>query len=210
MFEFNLINLSETDTPVWYMVDNIIIYIYTLISFFLLSYSLNIVCFGSDIVDPCKINIFCIYILELHRSNSNKPYWYICTYTILVSFWRSSSRFGDGYTIILRLVDTKSDSCPVSTYMKKSFPSIELKERHENVLQYQLPSHACCLARVFDVLANNYEELGIVDFSVSQTTLDQVRMMMMMQLGWKHSNLSISAKGFCNGPDPGCCVNSSK
>lgn len=79
-------------------------------------------------------------------------------------------------------MDTKSDpdSCPVVTYMKESFPSIELKERHENVLQYQLPSHACCLAHVFDVLANNYEELGIVDFSVSQTTLDQV----MMQLGW--------------------------
>uniref|UniRef100_A0A3B4GMH8 P-type phospholipid transporter n=1 Tax=Pundamilia nyererei TaxID=303518 RepID=A0A3B4GMH8_9CICH len=90
------------------------------------------------------------------------------------------NRFGDGYTIILRLADTKSDpdSCPVSTYMKECFPSIELKERHQNVLQYQLPSHACCLARVFDVLANNYEELGIVDFSISQTTLDQVRAVM--------------------------------
>lgn len=59
--------------------------------------------------------------------------------------------------------------------MTKAFPSIELKERHENMLQYQLPSHVCCLARVFDVLANNYEELGILDFSISQTTLDQVR-----------------------------------
>ncbi|XP_051232460.1 phospholipid-transporting ATPase ABCA1 isoform X2 [Dicentrarchus labrax] len=86
------------------------------------------------------------------------------------------NRFGDGYTIVLRLVDSKSspDSCPISTYMKSSFPSVELKERHQNVLQYQLPSHACCLARVFEVLANNHEELGIIDFSVSQTTLDQV------------------------------------
>ncbi|KAM7409632.1 hypothetical protein PAMA_001224 [Pampus argenteus] len=86
------------------------------------------------------------------------------------------NRFGDGYTIILRLVDRKTepDSCPINTYMKNCFPSIDLKECHQNVLQYQLPSHACCLARVFDVLANNYEDLGIVDFSVSQTTLDQV------------------------------------
>uniref|UniRef100_A0A3Q1FT28 ATP binding cassette subfamily A member 7 n=1 Tax=Acanthochromis polyacanthus TaxID=80966 RepID=A0A3Q1FT28_9TELE len=91
------------------------------------------------------------------------------------------NRFGDGYTIILRLADTKvdPDSCPVNAYMMKSFPSLQLKERHQNVLQYQLPSHTCCLARVFDVLANNYEELGVVDFSVSQTTLDQVRAMMM-------------------------------
>ncbi|XP_012735452.2 phospholipid-transporting ATPase ABCA1 isoform X1 [Fundulus heteroclitus] len=86
------------------------------------------------------------------------------------------NRFGDGYTIILRLADTKSDpeSCPVDAYMRTSFPIIELKERHQSVLQYQLPSHACCLARVFDFLANNCEELGVVDFSVSQTTLDQV------------------------------------
>ncbi|GLD49893.1 ATP-binding cassette sub-family A member 1-like protein [Lates japonicus] len=84
------------------------------------------------------------------------------------------NRFGDGYTIILRLADTNPDSCPVSSYMKNAFPSIELKERHQNVLQYQLPSHSCCLARVFDALANNHEELGIIDFSVSQTTLDQV------------------------------------
>lgn len=105
---------------------------------------------------------------------------YICNPCFFLAF---TSRFGDGYTIVLRLVDTKSnpDSWPVSTFMKKSFPSIELKEHHENVLQYQLPSHACCLPHVFDVLANNYEELGIVDFSVSQTTLDQVRTI--MQLG---------------------------
>ncbi|CAJ1060852.1 phospholipid-transporting ATPase ABCA1 isoform X1 [Xyrichtys novacula] len=85
------------------------------------------------------------------------------------------NRFGNGYTIILRLLDSKNDpDCPVDTYMRKAFPSSELKERHQNVLQYQLPSHACCLARIFDVLANNHDELGILDFSVSQTTLDQV------------------------------------
>ncbi|KAJ3599928.1 hypothetical protein NHX12_033882 [Muraenolepis orangiensis] len=86
------------------------------------------------------------------------------------------NRFGDGYTIVLRLADTKQaqDECPVDGYLRSSFPSIELKERHQNVLQYQLPSHACCLARVFEVMSNNYEELGITDFSVSQTTLDQV------------------------------------
>ncbi|XP_065811834.1 phospholipid-transporting ATPase ABCA1 isoform X1 [Labrus bergylta] len=86
------------------------------------------------------------------------------------------NRFGDGYTIILRLLDGNPDpdSCPVDAYLRKAFPSAELKERHQNVLQYQLPAHACCLAKIFDVLANNHEELGVLDFSVSQTTLDQV------------------------------------
>ncbi|KAL1023254.1 hypothetical protein UPYG_G00038330 [Umbra pygmaea] len=89
------------------------------------------------------------------------------------------NRFGDGYTIIVRLAATSAprfpeDPCPVDTIIKGSFPGIELKERHQNVLQYQLPSYACSLARVFDVLSNNQEELGISDYSVSQTTLDQV------------------------------------
>uniref|UniRef100_A0A8C8E1E1 P-type phospholipid transporter n=1 Tax=Oryzias sinensis TaxID=183150 RepID=A0A8C8E1E1_9TELE len=94
------------------------------------------------------------------------------------------NRFGDGYTVILRLADTKSDtdSCPVDEYMTKSFPNIELKEQHQNVLQYHLPSHGCSLALIFDVLANNCEELGVADFSVSQTTLDQVRMLALSQV----------------------------
>ncbi|XP_056132314.1 phospholipid-transporting ATPase ABCA1 [Lampris incognitus] len=86
------------------------------------------------------------------------------------------NRFGDGYTIILRLTDAKppQDPCPVDAYIRESFPAIELKERHQSVLQYQLPSQACCLAQVFAMLSNNYKELGITDYSVSQTTLDQV------------------------------------
>ncbi|XP_077440963.1 ATP-binding cassette, sub-family A (ABC1), member 7 [Vanacampus margaritifer] len=85
------------------------------------------------------------------------------------------NRFGDGYTIILRLADSdfNSDTCPVNNYIKNTCPMIELKECHQNVQQYQLPVHACSLAQVFGVLAN-YEEVGISDFSVSKTTLDQV------------------------------------
>lgn len=85
------------------------------------------------------------------------------------------ARFGDGYTVILRLSTPSTEPCPVDTFIQNSFPGIQLKERHQNVLQYQLPSQACPLARVFEVLSNNYEELGIADYSVSQTTLDQVR-----------------------------------
>ncbi|XP_028818388.1 LOW QUALITY PROTEIN: ATP-binding cassette sub-family A member 1 [Denticeps clupeoides] len=84
------------------------------------------------------------------------------------------NRFGDGYTIILRLGAPTQDPCPVDSYIRRAFPAIELKERHQNVLQYQLPSHACSLAYVFDILSNNYEELGVAEYSVSQTTLDQV------------------------------------
>ncbi|XP_061682240.1 phospholipid-transporting ATPase ABCA1 isoform X2 [Syngnathoides biaculeatus] len=98
------------------------------------------------------------------------------SFQCLGSVQHLKNRFGDGYTIIIRLSDSESnsDTCPVTNYMKTSFPMIELKEQHQNVRHYQLPAHACCLSRVFDVLATMHEELGITDSSVSQTTLDQV------------------------------------
>ncbi|XP_047666267.1 phospholipid-transporting ATPase ABCA1 isoform X2 [Tachysurus fulvidraco] len=84
------------------------------------------------------------------------------------------NKFGDGYTIILRLSAPAPDPCPVDAYIHNCFAGVQLTERHHNVLQYQLPTHACSLAHVFDILSNNNEELGIVEYSVSQTTLDQV------------------------------------
>lgn len=74
------------------------------------------------------------------------------------------------------------EPCLVDSYLKRAFPGIELKEKHQNVLQYQLPSNACSLAYVFDVLSNNYEELGVSDYSVSQTTLDQVSETSLLQI----------------------------
>ncbi|TNN50827.1 ATP-binding cassette sub-family A member 1 [Liparis tanakae] len=83
------------------------------------------------------------------------------------------NRFGDGYTVVLRLSASSPAWSPVSSHMRSCFPGIELTARHRSVLQYQLPSSACCLAQVFQVLADSAEQLGVVDFSVSQTTLDQ-------------------------------------
>ena len=63
---------------------------------------------------------------------------------------------------------------PVETLMQRRFPGIVLKERHGGLLQYQLPSHAGSLASVFSVLAAHRGPCHVEDYSVSQTTLDQV------------------------------------
>lgn len=43
------------------------------------------------------------------------------------------------------------------------------------MLQYQLPSSLSSLAHIFSILAKHKDFLQIEDYSVSQTTLDQVR-----------------------------------
>ena len=84
-----------------------------------------------------------------------------------------SSRFGDGYTMLLRV--STGDLSPLKAYMEETFPGVVLKEQHHNMLQYQLPSHTnVTLAQVFGQLESVRDQLHIEDYSVSQTTLDQV------------------------------------
>lgn len=83
-------------------------------------------------------------------------------------------RFGDGYTIILRVGGPEPRLDPVVDLIERELPGSMLKEKHRNMLQYQLPSSLSSLARIFSILSRNKEQLHIEDYSVSQTTLDQV------------------------------------
>ncbi|XP_029368177.1 phospholipid-transporting ATPase ABCA1b isoform X2 [Echeneis naucrates] len=84
------------------------------------------------------------------------------------------NRFGDGYTIILRVAGPDPDLLPVMKFIESELSGSTLKERHRNMLQYQLPSSLTSLAHIFSILAKNKETLQIEDYSVTQTTLDQV------------------------------------
>ncbi|XP_032411113.1 phospholipid-transporting ATPase ABCA1b isoform X1 [Xiphophorus hellerii] len=84
------------------------------------------------------------------------------------------NRFGDGYTIILRVAGPDPDLRPVMKFIESELSGSTLKEKHRNMLQYQLPSSLSSLAHIFSTFANNKDALRIEDYSVTQTTLDQV------------------------------------
>ncbi|XP_028314701.1 phospholipid-transporting ATPase ABCA1b isoform X2 [Gouania willdenowi] len=84
------------------------------------------------------------------------------------------NRFGDGYTIILRVAGPSPDLVPVMKFIESELHGSTLKEKHRNMLQYQLPSSLTSLAHIFSILAQHKDALSIEDYSVTQTTLDQV------------------------------------
>lgn len=63
---------------------------------------------------------------------------------------------------------------PVEEFVQTSFPGSVLKERHHNTLQYQLPHTEGALASIFSQFTKHQQALCVEDYSVSQTTLDQV------------------------------------
>ncbi|KAM8795014.1 LOW QUALITY PROTEIN: phospholipid-transporting ATPase ABCA7 [Eudromia elegans] len=82
------------------------------------------------------------------------------------------NRFGDGYTVVVRAGGR--GPAPVERALRCQLPGLVLQERHGALLRCRLPAAAASLATVFSVLAAQRGPCGIQDYSVSQTTLDQV------------------------------------
>uniref|UniRef100_A0A8C7D5T6 P-type phospholipid transporter n=1 Tax=Oncorhynchus kisutch TaxID=8019 RepID=A0A8C7D5T6_ONCKI len=92
----------------------------------------------------------------------------------LGSIQHLKSRFGEGYTVIVRVGGSPPALGPVEEFVHDSFPGSILKEKHHNTLQYQLPHSGGALASIFSHFTTHQQRLGVEDYSVSQTTLDQV------------------------------------
>lgn len=65
------------------------------------------------------------------------------------------------------------DLNPAEAFMESTFPGCIQREKHYNTLQYKIASSS--LARIFQMVLANKDKLNIEDYSVSQTTLDQVK-----------------------------------
>uniref|UniRef100_A0A3Q3D2R3 ATP binding cassette subfamily A member 4 n=1 Tax=Hippocampus comes TaxID=109280 RepID=A0A3Q3D2R3_HIPCM len=98
------------------------------------------------------------------------------TFKCLGTIQHLKYKFGDGYVLTMKLKAAKAGAAPdlepVEAFMESSFPACVRREKHYNTLQYHIASSS--LARIFQLVVSNKERLGIQDYSVSQTTLDQV------------------------------------
>ncbi|KAJ8793555.1 hypothetical protein J1605_019389 [Eschrichtius robustus] len=86
-------------------------------------------------------------------------------------------KFGDGYIVTMKIKSPKDDLLPdlgpVEQFFQGNFPGSVQRERHYNMLQFQVSSSS--LARVFRLLVSHKDSLLIEEYSVTQTTLDQAR-----------------------------------
>ncbi|XP_035828704.1 phospholipid-transporting ATPase ABCA7 [Aplysia californica] len=96
------------------------------------------------------------------------------TFKCLGSTQHLKNRFGNGYTIILRVSGENPQMAPVMDYITTTFPTAKLREKHYNMLQYQLGNKNLSLSQLFRAMEEAKRDLGVEDYSVSQTTLDQV------------------------------------
>ncbi|XP_074649468.1 uncharacterized protein LOC141904723 isoform X2 [Tubulanus polymorphus] len=83
------------------------------------------------------------------------------------------NKFGEGYTLQLRL-STDASPALVAAFIKGRFPGTILKDQHLNFLEFSIPHSTSMLPSIFGHIEREKDKQGIEDYSVSQTTLDQV------------------------------------
>ncbi|XP_059504050.1 retinal-specific phospholipid-transporting ATPase ABCA4 isoform X2 [Stegostoma tigrinum] len=102
-------------------------------------------------------------------------------------------KFGDGYVVTLKIKGTQPgaspDLNPAEEFFKSNFPDSLQIEKHHNMIQYQLSSSS--LSKIFQLLISNKEQLKIDEYSVSQTTLDQVFVNFAKQQTAEDDNLAL-------------------
>ncbi|XP_027642334.2 retinal-specific phospholipid-transporting ATPase ABCA4 isoform X1 [Falco peregrinus] len=98
------------------------------------------------------------------------------TFKCLGTIQQLKYKFGDGYIVTLKIKAPKygmpPDPTPAEQFIRMNFPGSLQREKHYNMLQYQICSSS--LAKIFRLILSNKENLHIEEYSVSQTTLDQV------------------------------------
>ncbi|XP_077347910.1 glucosylceramide transporter ABCA12-like [Lithobates pipiens] len=84
------------------------------------------------------------------------------------------NRFGQGYSVTLWLNGDYDCAHSVITYFKRHFPGVHLKDHHLNILECRISIEPGCLNELFQLLTSMKTQQQIKNYSITQTTLDQV------------------------------------
>ncbi len=85
---------------------------------------------------------------------------------------RLKSKFGDGLKIIIRLNDKNYEH--ILDLMKQTFPTSTHSLIHKDLIEFTIPFADAKLSQIFGLIERNLDYLNIKDYSINQTTLDQV------------------------------------
>ncbi|XP_032221027.2 phospholipid-transporting ATPase ABCA3-like isoform X2 [Nematostella vectensis] len=84
------------------------------------------------------------------------------------------TKFGEGFTLLAKVGGMPPDTGPLKEFIEGSFPGSILKDEHLGMVNYHITDTSVTWAQVFGTIERNKLEYDIEDYSVSQTTLEQV------------------------------------
>lgn len=89
-------------------------------------------------------------------------------------------KFIKGYTLTIRVkksiggTDHLAETRPIEVFIQTNFPTAALKERHQEMLTYYVSDRNIPCSKMFGTLERGKNELNIEDYSLGQSSLEQV------------------------------------
>ena len=88
------------------------------------------------------------------------------------------TKFGEGYTIIAKVGFPEGGGNPnvqpLMDFIDRAFPGSILKDVHQGMIHFHITDMSVSLSKLFGTMERAKEQYNIEDYSVSQTTLEQV------------------------------------
>lgn len=89
------------------------------------------------------------------------------------------NKFGHGYTLFCRMgLDPKTGfvagSQHLINFLKTTFPDTEVFDDNQGYVHFRIPNDNAKLGQIFGVMEKAREQFNVEDYSVHQTTLEQV------------------------------------
>ncbi|XP_076468788.1 phospholipid-transporting ATPase ABCA3-like isoform X1 [Babylonia areolata] len=88
------------------------------------------------------------------------------------------SKFGQGYTLVVKMATDDNGQLvskePLVSAIFSKFPGTQKFDDHQGYVHFQVPDASIPLSEVFETMESAKDTLGVEDYSVHQTTLEQI------------------------------------
>ncbi|GFR10884.1 ATP-binding cassette sub-family A member 3 [Trichonephila clavata] len=96
----------------------------------------------------------------------------------LGSIQQLKSKYGQGYTIIIKMKKEHQDNQEavnaIKTHIQSNLPGANLKDEHQGMVQYHVVDPSISLSRLFKFMSSMKNQFELEDYLISDTSLEQI------------------------------------
>ncbi|GFY44553.1 ATP-binding cassette sub-family A member 3 [Trichonephila inaurata madagascariensis] len=96
----------------------------------------------------------------------------------LGSIQQLKSKYGQGYTIIIKMKKEHQDNQEavnaIKTHVQSNLPGANLKDEHQGMVQYHVIDPSISLSRLFKFMSSMKNQFELEDYLISDTSLEQI------------------------------------
>ncbi|PSN43689.1 hypothetical protein C0J52_19461 [Blattella germanica] len=97
-------------------------------------------------------------------------------YTLIIKVKKAERRLSESFAASSQSIVSTDDLNPIKAFIEQSFPGSLLVEEYQGLLTYSISNPTIKWSKMFGIMEKAKQQLNIEDYSLGQTSLEQVRL----------------------------------